>query len=266
MHIFHAVTELVDQGGSGVLCTVIKTKGSTPRHEGSKMLVYEDGRILGSVGGGEVESRVLEVATHVLNAGKPEVLQYEMVDPEKGDPGVCGGTVAVYLEPILPKPKMIIVGGGHVGKALAHQAKWLGYYVVVSDDREEFCDEKSQPDADERIICKMADLPDMTSIHRNTDIVLTTRGTDIDVEGLPKLVNTNARFIGVIGSKRRWAITKQKLMAAGLKQDELNRIVSPLGIEIQAETPEEITISIMAEIIRNRNGGDGRTMREHQGA
>lgn len=265
MQIFHAVTVLIDQGGCGVLCTVVNSQGSTPRHAGSKMLFYEDGHTLGSVGGGEVEKRVLEVAWKVLEDGRPTLLHYEMIEPGRGDPGVCGGTVDVYLEPLFPQPKMIIIGGGHVGKALAYQAKYLGYYVVVSDDRAEFCSVDSQPCADERIFCQMAEISTKTNIHRNTVIILTTRSTEIDVHGLPVLLKTHARFIGVIGSKRRWMITRKALLASGMTQDDLSRITSPLGIEIKAETPEEISISIMAEIIRSKNGGDGQSMRINQG-
>lgn len=260
MSIFKLVQEIIDKGEGGVLCTVVKTTGSVPRHAGSKMIVFPDGRTTGSVGGGEVENRVLEEAANVLSSGRPLLLSYSLVDPEKGDPGVCGGEVEVYLEPLLPKPSMVIVGAGHVGKSLAHIAHWLGFVVSVTDDRAELCTPERFPEADHLHVCESESIASEIQIHANTFIVLTTRGTDVDVMALPGLVKSPARFIGVIGSKRRWMATRRKLMENGMTEDDLRKINSPIGLEIQAETPEEIAVSIMAEIIRFQHGGSGEIM------
>src|SRR4030042_2229437 len=140
MTIYQALVELETNNGSGALCTIVRSRGSTPRHETSKMLVYPDGHILGTVGGGEVENRVIKEALKAMVDRTPRLLEYNMTDPERGDPGVCGGQLEIYVEPIIPKPILVVVGVGHVGKAVAHLAKWLGYVVAVSDDRAEFCE------------------------------------------------------------------------------------------------------------------------------
>jgi len=258
--IFQALAELEEKGEAGVLCTIIRSRGSTPRHSGSKMLVYSDGHFIGTVGGGEIENRVIAEALQSLVDGHPKILSYNMVNPQEGDPGVCGGTVEVYLEPILPQSSLLIIGGGHVGKAVAHLAKWLNFRVLVSDDRPEFCTPELNPDADAFFPVTMADLPTQLQITPQTYIVLTTRGVSIDVPGLPALLDSPAAYIGIIGSKRRWMTTRKTLLEAGIPEAKLNCVVSPIGLELNAETPEEIAVSIMAEIIMLRNGGSGNRM------
>lgn len=224
------------------------------------MLVYPDGRTEGSVGGGELEGRVILAAQEALAEGAPRTLEFSMVDPQRGDPGVCGGTVKIFIEPILPPPTIVVVGAGHVGRAIVHLAKWLGFRVVVSDDRAELCTPEAVPGADVYLPCPMADIPSqlpMTPFHY---LVLTTRNVMVDLGGLPTLLDTPASYIGVIGSKRRWTTTRNKLREAGVSDEKLGRIVSPMGLELKAETPEEIALSILGEIIMLRRGGDGKRM------
>lgn len=258
--VFQALAELETRGEGGALCTIIRSRGSTPRHAGSKMLVYADGRFIGTVGGGEVESRVMREAQEALKDGQPRLLSYDMVNPKEGDPGVCGGQLEVYVEPILPKPALVIIGGGHVGRAVAHLARWLDFRVVISDDRVEFCTPEANPDAQEFYPVKMSELPNHLKITPQSYIVLTTRGVNIDIEGLPVLIDSPAAYLGIIGSRRRWTVTRKALLDAGIAEEKLNRIHSPLGLELNAETPEEIAVSIMAEIIMIRNGGTGSPM------
>src|SRR5258707_5967876 len=125
--IHQALAELEKNNESAALCTVVRSEGSTPRHVGSKMLVYSDGHFIGTVGGGDLEHRVLSEARMTISDGQPRLLSYTMTDPARGDPGVCGGQVEVFVEPILPTAQVVIIGGGHVGKATAHLAKWLGF-------------------------------------------------------------------------------------------------------------------------------------------
>jgi xanthine dehydrogenase accessory factor len=225
------------------------------------MLVYEDGSFTGTVGGGEIEDIVFQEAFDSMLTNQIKVLKYSMVDPKRGDPGVCGGTMEILVEPILPDTKVIVIGGGHVGKATAHLAKYLGFRVAVSDDRVEFCTPEANPDADEFFPVKMKDLANATKITASTYIILATRGSAVDVEGLAPLLDSPAAFIGVIGSKRRWAITKKGLHDQGVSKEKLEKVYSPLGLELNAETPEEIAVSIMAEIIMIRNKGTGHSMK-----
>ena len=260
--IYQAISELESTHQAAALCTVVRSSGSTPRHATSKMLVYSDGHILGTVGGGELENRVMNEAKGSLIDGKPRLIEYSLTDPSRGDAGVCGGQVEVFVEPILLPPMIVIIGGGHVGKAVAHLAKWLNYRVAVSDDRPEFCTAETNPDADEFFTCTMAELPLHLNISPQTSLVLTTRGSNIDVSGLPSLIESQAGYIGVIGSRRRWAETVKGLNEAGISDEQLKRIHSPIGLGIGAETPEEIAISILAEILMVSGGGSGRMMKE----
>jgi xanthine dehydrogenase accessory factor len=250
MTIYQAIVELEKNNSTGALCTIIRSEGSTPRHVTSKMLVYADGHIIGTVGGGEVENRVIAEALIAIVDRKARLLSYKMANPERGDPGVCGGQVEIYVEPIIPKPVLVVIGAGHVGKAVVHLAKWLNFVVAVSDDRPEFCSPEAVPGADQYYALPMEELSSHMDITPWTYIVLTTRGMNVDVSGLPSLLNSKAAYIGVIGSKRRWATTTQKLLEMGVDPKELETVHSPIGIEIQAETPEEIAVSIMAEIIK----------------
>lgn len=258
--IFQALAELENKNRAGAFCTIVRSQGSTPRGAGSKMLVYEDGSIIGTVGGGELENRVITEALEAIKQGSSRMVEYSMADPQRGDPGVCGGQLEVYVEPVLPKPSMLVIGAGHVGKAVAHLAHWLGFWVIVSDDRAEFCSPETVPDADEYYPLQMGELPDKLKITPWTYIVLTTRGVDIDVLGLPALLNSNAGYIGVIGSRRRWMTTQKQLIEQGVPERIIDRVRSPIGLELNAETPEEIAVSIMAEIIMLRQGGDGSIM------
>ncbi len=253
--LLKTINELLEKGESAALCTITQASGSTPRHAGSKMLVFENGAFTGTVGGGELESRILAEARLAIDEMKPRLLKYNMTDP-----GLCGGQVEVFVEPILPPAKIVIIGGGHVGKAVAHLARWLKFQVAVSDDRAEFCTPETNPDADEFFPVLMRELPNHLNINRQTYLILTTRGSSVDVDGLPALLTSKAAYIGVIGSRKRWAATVQGLQEKGFSAAQIARIHSPLGLELNAETPEEIAISILAEIIMLRNDGDGKQM------
>ena len=258
--IYQALAQLEEQNGVGVLCTIIRSQGSTPRHTNSKMLVYQDGHIIGSVGGGELENRVIKEARQVIQSGNSKILSFQMTDPSRGDPGICGGQVEIYMEPILPKPTLLVIGSGHVGKAVAHLADWLGFHVVVNDDRPEFCNAEAVPEAKQFFPVTITELVQQLEITSWTYIVLTTRGSPLDVAGLPRLLKTPAPYIGVIGSKRRWETTRKELLENNVSQIELDRVFSPIGIELNAETPEEIAVSIMAEVLMVYRGGSGENL------
>ncbi len=260
--IYQTLSELEKKNQTAALCTVVRTSGSTPRHSTSKMLVFPDGAIDGSVGGGELENRVIHGALEIMKEGKARLLEFNLTDPAQGDAGVCGGRVEVFVEPILPRSTLVVIGGGHVGRAVAHLAKWVGFHVVVSDDRPEFCTYEANPDADEFFNIQMADLPAHFEINSQTYLVLTTRGSSVDVAGLPALLESKAVYIGVIGSRRRWLTTVKDLEAKGISEKALSHVHAPMGIGIGAETPEEIAVSIMAEILMIRGQGSGKPMKE----
>ncbi len=259
------LAELLDAQAKGtpvVLATVVKARGSVPRHAGSKMLVYADGQIRGTIGGGEMESRVIQEALEALADGRPQVMAYSLVDPARGDPGICGGEVEIFIEPYHPPATVLIIGCGHVGRAVAHLASWLGYRVAVNDDREELVSEEIVPEADVYLPGSLAEVMNSFQIHSNTYIVAVTRNVLLDRQILPLLTKTAAPYIGVIGSRRRWEETRRLLREDGLSEEHLNRFHSPIGLELNAETPQEIAVSIMAEITMIRHGGTGDRMLE----
>jgi len=259
--IFQALAELEKNNESATLCIVTGSEGSTPRHVGSKMLVYPDGKFIGTVGGGELENRVIKAAIESIRNETAQTLSYNMADPSRGDPGVCGGQVEVFVEPILPAPLLVVIGAGHVGKAVVHLAKWLGYRVCVCDDRPEFCNAESTPGADAYYPVKMDELPKQININKHTILILTTRGSAIDAAGILPLLNSSASYIGVIGSKRRWATTVKALKDKGVSEELIAKVHSPMGLELQAETPEEIAVSIMAEVMMIKDKGTGKSMK-----
>ncbi len=265
MDILRLAAECVDKGTPCALVTVIRTSGSVPRHEGSKMLVGANSELLaGTIGGGEMESRVLQLAQQAIADGKAVTTSYQLTDPKQGDPGVCGGMVELFIEPLLTTPTLVIVGAGHVGRALAHLAKFCGYRVAITDDRTELCTPDHVPDADVYLPGPLAE--QLTKLHLSPQmyVALVTRGFPIDVNALPMLLQSPATYIGVMGSQRRWLTAAQAVREKGVSEDALRRVHAPIGLELNAETPEEIAVSIMAEIIMLRHGGDGKPMRTHK--
>ena len=260
MSILQKAAEAERKGEAVAVATIIRSKGSVPRHDGSKMLIFPDGRTDGTIGGGTLEAQVFREALDSLEDGETRVLTYAFRNPEKGDVGICGGELTVFIEPF-DRPRVVVVGGGHVGKAVAECAHWLGFRVVVTDDRAEFVTPEAIPEADEHISCALAELPDRTCIGKNSYVVLTTRGVPIDVAGLPALFSTPAAYIGVIGSRRRWEICAKQLLDDGATEEASSRVTSPIGLDLNAESPEEIALSVMAEILMLRRDGSGERMR-----
>jgi xanthine dehydrogenase accessory factor len=257
---YKELCDIIDSGQSVVVCTIISSSGSTPRHVGSHMLVYPDGKIHGSVGGGEIENRVIKLAQKSLLDGIPVTMTYKFVDPTKGDVGVCGGEAEVFVEPIIPEPTIVVIGTGHVGKAVVKLAHFLSFNVIASDDRPGFCNKKNLPEADKIFRCLMNELPKKIKFTPSFYVILTTRGSEVDVEGLPALLAEPFSYLGIIGSQRRWLVTKKELSKKGITKKLLARVNSPIGLELNAETPEEIAVSILAEIIMLRHHGNGKSM------
>jgi xanthine dehydrogenase accessory factor len=258
--VLEALLEAQANGEAAVLATITRARGSVPRNSGAKMVVYADGRIVGTVGGGEMESLVMREAASALEDGRPRVVPYSLVDPARGDPGVCGGEVEIYVEPYMPPPTLLVIGCGHVGRAVAELGSWLGYRVAVSDDRVEMATPEQTPGADVYLPGSIDDVLAQLKVNGHTYVVATTRNVKIDRQILPKLVATDAPYIGVIGSRRRWAAARELLLEDGLTDEQLARFHSPIGLEINAETPTEIALSIMAEITLLRRGGTGERM------
>ncbi|MCB8987362.1 MAG: XdhC family protein [Ardenticatenaceae bacterium] len=252
--LLHELLAAQAAGDSLVLATIVKARGSVPRHAGTKMLVYADGRISGTIGGGELEQRVIAAALEMFANPQPRLIPYALVDPGRGDPGVCGGEMEVYMEIYQPPATVLVVGCGHVGQAVAGLAHWLGYRVIVTDDRSELASPANIPEADVYLPGSFGDVVPELTITANTYVVVVTRNVQVDQKILPLLAPTRAPYIGVMGSRRRWAETQRLLLEAGLPEADLVRFHSPIGLELNAEDPQEIAVSIMAEIIKFRRG------------
>ena len=255
-HVLAELTEAIEQGRPVALATVVATSRSVPRHAGTKMLVYPDGSSLGTVGGGAMESRVIDEATASLRTGRTQLLEYSLLEPSRGDPGVCGGEVQIYLEPYMPPHTVFVVGAGHVGKAVVDLAKWLGYRTVVTDDRVDRVTEEAVPSADLTLPSSASDAIGSFEITPDTSVVIVSRNVDIDVQALQQLIDTPAGYIGVMGSSRRWMTVRNTLLERGVEESKLERIHVPIGIELGAETVEEIAVSILGEVIAHVRTGD----------
>jgi len=254
--VLRELGDAVAAGTPVVLATIVGTRWSVPRHAGTKMLVFGDGRLVGTVGGGTMESRVVTEALERLRTGTTKLLDYKLFEPDRGDPGLCGGEVQIYLEPYMPPPTILVVGAGHVGRAVVDLAHWLGYRTAVTDDRVDRLTEEAMPNADVRLEGSVATALAGYEITVDTSIVVVSREVDIDVAAVTLLIDSPAGYLGVMGSARRWRQVRTRLMEGGIEVTALDRIHTPIGIQLGAETVEEIAVSILSEVILVRRGDE----------
>jgi len=251
--IYQEIVGIRAEGGEAALVTIVSAAGSTPREEGAKMLVKTDGSILGTIGGGSLESRVIEEAIKVIGQGKPKRLHISMTAKEVEAEGMlCGGEVEVFIEPILTPPTLYIFGGGHISLPLARMGKLLGFKIAVIDDRAEFANADRFPEADSILAGDFAKVFPRLKIDKSSYIVIVTRNHQYDDMVLEWAVGTKAKYIGMIGSKAKTKAVFSHLLTKGITKERLDRVHAPIGLEIKAQTPEEIAVSILAEIIKVR--------------
>ena len=255
--IFQEIVRIRSEGQRAALATVISAKGSTPRETGSKMLVKTDGSILGSIGGGSLEAQVCKEAFKAMTENRSMLLRFDLTGKEVAEVGmICGGNMEVFVEPILPEPCLLIFGAGHISLFLAKMGKMVGFRVVVIDDRPEFANRERFPEADEVIAQDFpAAFPQLTA-NRTSYIVIVTRGHLQDETVLEWAARTDAAYIGMIGSRKKNQTVFSHLQAKGIPEKKLKQVHAPIGLNINATTPEEIAVSIMAEIIKARREGD----------
>jgi xanthine dehydrogenase accessory factor len=236
---------------------VISAKGSTPRETGSKMLIRTDGTILGSIGGGNLEAQVCKEAIKAMTENRSMLLRFDLTGKEMAEEGmICGGNMEVFVEPILPEPCLLIFGAGHISLFLSKMGKMVGFRVVVIDDRPEFANRERFPEADEVIAQDFpAAFPRLTT-NRTSYIAIVTRGHLQDETVLEWAVRTEAAYIGMIGSRKKNQTVFSHLQAKGIPEKRLKEVHAPIGLNINAKTPEEIALSIIAEIIKARREGD----------
>jgi len=251
--IYQEIVRIRDEGEEAALVTIVSATGSTPREEGAKMLVKSDGSILGTIGGGSLEAQVIEEAVKVIGQGKPKRLRASLTAKEVEEEGMlCGGDLEVFIEPILTPPTLYIFGGGHISLPLAKTGKLIGFKIVVIDDRAEFANPDRFPEADMTLAEDFAKSFSKLKIDKSSYIVIVTRNHRYDDIVLEWAVGTKAKYIGMIGSKAKNKAIFSHLMAKGIPKELLDRVHAPIGLEIHAQTPEEIAISILAEIVKVR--------------
>ncbi len=251
MDIYDEIQNLKKEGKAGALITVIETKGSTPREEGAKMIVVEDGTIRGTIGGGCVEGQVWEEAKEIIKKGGLKTLEFDLLDDElEGEGQACGGNMKVLIESLSPQKKVIIFGAGHISLYLANLCKMLDFNTTVIDDREEYASTERFPDADEVIVTEFAEAFQKCKVNENTFIVIVTRGHKYDKMMLEESLKTTAYYIGMIGSKSKLKGIFDSLKEKGFTNDDIKRVHSPIGIPIHSESPQEIAVSIAGELIK----------------
>jgi xanthine dehydrogenase accessory factor len=255
--LFEEIVRLRREGKRAALATIVHTNGSIPSYESSRMLVREDGSIAGTVGGGCVEAEVWAAAKEVIRAEAPRKMTFNLNNEASYDNGlICGGTLEIFVEPILPQPMLYIFGGGHVSMALAQAAHAAGFAIGVIDDRESFANAERFPMAREiytNYEYALAKLKPNASSY----LVIVTRGHRDDMRVLAWAVGTSARYIGMIGSKRKVLSIYKALEKDGIPAEKFERVHAPMGLDIGALTPEEIAISISAELIGIRRNAAG---------
>jgi xanthine dehydrogenase accessory factor len=236
------------------LAVVVEVAGSAPQRPGAKMLVYEDGTILGRVGGGKMELGVIEQALLALEDERSTLLSLEL---SKENDSMCGGTAKVYIEPLLPNPELIVAGAGHIGQALAVFAKPLGFRMVLLDSRVEYLElAKERLDGIKAVLIDYADPFQGVDVGPSSCIVVATFGHTHDFNVVLAALKTPARYIGLVGSKSKRAALFDLLQERGFSKEDIARIRTPVGLPIGAVTPQEIAISILAEIIQLRRSYD----------
>ncbi len=257
--LYEEIVRIKAEGKRGVLATVVRTQGSTPREVGAKMLVHEDGSISGTIGGGRLEAAVIKEALETLATGEPRAVHHDLTGPEASEVGmICGGTLEVYLEPILSGPKVFLFGGGHVSLPVARLSKMAGFRVAVIDDRPEFANRERFPEAEEVIAGEFSSALKKLKTPRESYVVILTRGHAYDQEVLEWALGTEARYIGMIGSRKKVQTVFSNLKEKGVSAEKLSSVHAPIGLDIGGKTPEEIAVSIVAEMIQERRKGKGR--------
>lgn len=253
MDIFDEIGKLRRDGKRGALATIVNVRGSIPSVMAAKMLVSEDGSIIGTVGGGCVESDVRKGAMEVMRDGKPRTFNFNLDQQPDDDNGlVCGGSLQVFVEPVMPSPRLYIFGAGHVGLAVYKVASLAGFETVIADDREQFANRERFPEVHEIHSGEMDETMSRLTPSDSSYIVIVTRGHRHDLRVLRWALETPAHYIGMIGSGRKVLAIYQQLEAEGVAAESLRRVYAPIGLDIQAATPEEIAVSIVAELIAIR--------------
>jgi len=253
--VLDTISDEIKQNKKAALVTITRVEGSAPRKEGSMMGVKEDGTIFGTIGGGKLELVATEWAKKCMKNGEDRTFNFKLNDEVGSLHMQCGGEVDVFIKVFNPPDKLVIVGGGHVALKLYELGSILGFYSVIIEDREEFCNRERFPKADELKVGDIAEILSEYSLNDNCYIVIVTRGHKHDEIALKTVIRSKAKYIGMIGSKNKTKYVRDNLIKSGVSDELINKVYAPIGINLGGETPEEIAFSIMAEIQLVKNQG-----------
>jgi xanthine dehydrogenase accessory factor len=255
--VLEAALRAEREGEVVALVTVVTTEGSTPQKAGAKMIVYADGRIVGTIGGGCVEAEMTWRARQVIESRRPQLAACDLTPDQAGEDGlVCGGRMQVFIEPLEPAPTLCLFGAGHVAQPLARLAKGVGFRVEVADDRLKFANRERFPEADLVVVEDFAAAASKMTLGPNSFAIVVTRGHHGDAEALEACLGKDLRFVGLLGSRPKMVHVFTALEERGVRPEELAKVHVPVGLAIGAQTPEEIAVSILAEMIAVRRGAD----------
>ncbi len=253
MDVYEELVRLRAAGRRCALATIVDVRGSIPSYETAKLLIRDDGTILGTVGGGCVEAEVWTAAREAIATGQPKRLSFNLGQDAAYENGlICGGQLDIFVEPVLPQPRAYVFGAGHISKSLSKVASMAGFATVVIDDRDAFANRERFPEADEVFAGPYEEVFPRLAINDSSYIVIVTRGHRDDMLVLRWAVGTPARYVAMIGSKRKVISVVKELEKEGIPREAFERIQAPMGLEIGAVTPEEIAISVVAEMIAVR--------------
>ena len=250
IEVYNELVKIVEQGQRAVLATIISASGSTPQRAGAKMVIKEDGSSVGTIGGGGAEHKIMQHVREVLKSGKPQIVKFDLSGKDGKVEMICGGEMEVFMEPILGPETLFLFGAGHLSQAMVSIAKMMGFRIVVIDPRPEYTNPERFPKADVLIVDEFENAFPKLNVDEHSYIIIYTSGHISDEKCLAFALKTNAKYIGMIGSRKKSKEVKERLQAKGVPIEALNAVHSPIGIEIGAVTPEEIAISILAEVIK----------------
>ncbi|MBL8230345.1 MAG: XdhC family protein [Bryobacterales bacterium] len=257
MDVYEELVRLRRSGQKCAVATIVQVNGSIPSYQSAKLLVREDGSMVGTIGGGCVEAEVWNVAREVMETEKPRHLTFSLGQDAAYDNGlICGGQLNVFVEPVMPQPFAHIFGAGHVSKSLSKVATMAGFATIVIDNREQFANLERFPEADQVHAEEYEDLFPKLSINESSYIIIVTRGHRDDMRVLRWAIQTPARYIAMIGSKRKTISVMKELEKEGIAREAFDKLHAPMGLDIGAITPEEIAVSVVAEMIAVRRSPD----------
>jgi len=257
MDLYDEIVRLRKLGQKCAVATIVQVNGSIPSFESAKILVREDGSFMGTVGGGCVEAEVWNAAREVIETEKPRHLSFSLGQDAAYDEGlICGGQLNIFVEPVIPQPRAFIFGGGHVSKGISKIATLAGFSTSIIDNREAFANQERFPEAEATYAEEYEAVFPKLPVNSSSYIIIVTRGHRDDMRVLRWAVDTPAKYIAMIGSKRKTISVVHELEKEGIRREAFDKVFAPMGLEIGAEMPEEIAISVVAEMIAVRRAPD----------